>query len=1023
MLGMRLSSTDDMQWIFYSNQCGLDVDLFLLDDSFSVGDILFIDWDLIRAYALYRSISIKSDDITNVNHILTIDEDSECKLTAVSSALGTPTPCHQGIPISDLSTFDITKSHYTVFVTAEHAILINESSSNISYVTVNERAFTFTRNKMEMDISITNHDAIYGGSYIQFEINPKQTVPTQPNGTVLITADEALFISDDNMILMDIRFEDTDNTACRLQFTRNDTLHSINCSDQLLIPPGMTSKPIHDNNYTIYMHSNDIILSTRSKIHYLSREIQTLAVNMSSFVYLGEAIHLNVSIMDDIITQTTSKLFVTSTDLNIDVIIDIEYSKKGHHSCEIESVSTGTSRLCTEGILFHRLKSFMIGSTYEITFRSEDTYLTQYTIQIEIEECDIGYGLLAPNDDALNVPCTPCALNTINYYPNSKCTDCSDVDGIECLGASNLTIDFNYWAHFDPQQNLILATYCPAGFCCSRKDGCVHDVASPNASSSNLCAKHRDASMPLCGGCITGYSEVFGTANCSKCTSNHYELLLFPLFIAMVYVLFLAHFNTNTETNFDTSQKELSYAKLFAKDDMEAIKIAILRPMVYLFQAISIITIQTGYAFYLQPLIDVFSMQFIIAEYGGNDGLCLTTHLTAIWKLLWYLFFPIAMLIIILIYYVVYEKLSAFRFKRFKPNFLSALWHSVLIMLGTFLDKMFKILACRRIDSDEIGTVHFYAGNHQCYGMEWIISLCVLLLIIVFWIGIWYYLYKMEPKQRNSTKSMSRNLTQSYKQRFWYWEFILITRRISLAFIITFNYLSESFTQYILLSILIFYLIIHVKYSPFKHGRVNYFETFCIVLLILGLTCLGFDLQQISPLFVAIVLSLVVLIPFILFIYFIVILIKTYHNQTHKDNSNAAGNIDWDEMRLSTLRGRMTGSQQDVFAHMDIGLPSTAASTLRSRASISKDVNDNKNDNNIQLTETNTGETTCKPVKSTPVKVMGTGDTSSSESKKSNESTIDIVYSDDEMEIDDADLKWVDKAFEDGDDDDDDEQP
>eukprot|EP01084_Bolivina_argentea_P299256 515809_1 len=285
-------------------------------------------------------------------------------------------------------------------------------------------------------------------------------------------------------------------------------------------------------------------------------------------------------------------------------------------------------------------------------------------------------------------------------------------------------------------------------------------------------------------------------------------------------------------------------------------------------------------------------------------------------------------------------------------------------MLGTFLDKMFKILACRRLDSDAIGTVHFYAGNVMCYGLEWTLSLCTLILLIVFWIVMWYKLYMMDPLKRNSTKSVTRNLSRSYKPRFWYWEFILITRRISLAFIITFNYLSESFTQYILLSILIFYLTIHVKYSPFKHGRVNYFETFCIVLLILGLTCLGFDLQQISPLFVAIVLSLVVLIPFILFIYFIVILIKTYHNQTHKDNSNAAGNIDWDEMRLSTLRGRMTGSQQDVFAHMDIGLPSTAASTLRSRASISKDVNDNKNDNNIQLTEANAGDTTpCKPVK------------------------------------------------------------
>eukprot|EP01083_Nonionella_stella_P146563 461143_1 len=641
-------------------------------------------------------------------------------------------------------------------------------------------------------------------------------------------------MSDDNTILMEIRFEDS---TCFLQFTRNDDFHSMNCSDPLLIPSDMTPKPIHDNNYTISMYSNDVVLSEQSNIHHMSRTIQRLAVNLSKFVYLGEALHLNVSVMDDIITQSTSKLFVSSNDLNIDVIIDIQYTNNAQDTCEIESVSTGTSRLCTDGILFHRLKSSMIGSRYEILFHSEDTYLTQDTMQIEIEQCDIGYGLLlTPNDDNIdiNVPCTPCAPNTINLYPNSRCADCSDVDGIECLGSSDLKIDFNYWMNFDIQSNAFISSYCPSGYCCLQQNGCFYDNASVG-----LCALNRNASIPLCGGCNDGFVEVFGNTNCMKCADNHYEYLLLPIFLALLYVIALAHLNTDSKDP-NKNKKEINYTVIFVKDDLEAIKIALLRPLTYLFQCIAVITIQTGYAFYLQPVLELFSMQFVFintTDDDGSSGICFTTHLNAIAKEIWYLFHPFAMFVIIFIYYVTYDKLKLFEWTKRKPNFAAAFWQTLLICMGAILSKMFKILACRTLDTDV--TVHFYAGNVECYGYEWMACAISLLIIVMVWCGIWYYLYGLEPLKRASSKAMTKNITHSYRKECWYWEFVFLTRRILLALIITFNYLNESFTQYTLLTILIIYLVIHLKYQPFKHGRVNYFETICIMLLIFGLTALG----------------------------------------------------------------------------------------------------------------------------------------------------------------------------------------
>eukprot|EP01083_Nonionella_stella_P019439 54016_1 len=135
------------------------------------------------------------------------------------------------------------------------------------------------------------------------------------------------------------------------------------------------------------------------------------------------------------ITQSSSQLIVKSTDLDIDVVIDIEYKHSAIDTCEIVSPSTGTTDPCGDGIPFNRFRRSMIGSTYQIVIQSRDTYLTQYIIPISIENCDIGSGLIIVSRNAgVNIPCTQCAVNSINIYQNSECADCNDVDGIQCSG-------------------------------------------------------------------------------------------------------------------------------------------------------------------------------------------------------------------------------------------------------------------------------------------------------------------------------------------------------------------------------------------------------------------------------------------------------------------------------------------------------------------------------------------------------------------------------------------------------------
>ena len=57
--------------------------------------------------------------------------------------------------------------------------------------------------------------------------------------------------------------------------------------------------------------------------------------------------------------------------------------------------------------------------------------------------------------------------------------------------------------------------------------GCnYNNTVEEKETSSALCGVNRDPYTPLCGSCIEGYSEAFGTSGCKKCEGNN----LYPFF-------------------------------------------------------------------------------------------------------------------------------------------------------------------------------------------------------------------------------------------------------------------------------------------------------------------------------------------------------------------------------------------------------------------------------------------------------------------------------------------------------------
>ena len=176
-----------------------------------------------------------------------------------------------------------------------------------------------------------------------------------------------------------------------------------------------------------------------------------------------------------------------------------------------------------------------------------------------------------------------------------------------------------------------------------------------------------------------------------------------------------------------------------------------------------------------------------------------------------------------------------------RKNIISVLWSLVLIAMGNLLTKVFRMLACESVGDK---TVHFYAGYLDCYGPIWFNSLCVLLLIIIFWGVVWYRLYKMDKHLRDNNLSSMRTVTKAYKPKYWYWEIILISRRILLSAMITFDYFKPDYFKFSLLIILLVYLCIQIMYIPFRYNKVNNIEFLCMLMLCIALGCIICDIES-----------------------------------------------------------------------------------------------------------------------------------------------------------------------------------
>ena len=603
---------------------------------------------------------------------------------------------------------------------------------------------------------------------------------------------------------------------------------------------------------------------------------------------------------------------------------------------EINIDENGKCVECESGILFPGITLDDVGQT--ITFSgsvNNNAMIIDHLINITIIPCPSAFG-------SNNNQCDLCSRGYFSLLPsNDSCYYCNqaDLDGIACEGGDTIIIDYNYWimtykyqsgnaidnAALFTQNEYILSALCPNDYCCQKEQGCnfVQD-------SDELCAANRNSTAYLCGKCLDGYSEVFGTTNCSECTRDYIERLLLPIFYGFLLTMFIFFVKSRkVDTGKDVAEKvKISCCKKHCRccfeekikpnnskgDDIDAkpamqweeyrrsAEKMLTKVITYYYQSVGYILTTTGIQSSLYGFVELFNLNvFTAISWGSNgnqsdDGYCLFKNMTMPQKLLIQLTSSASILFFILMFYLLNRIASINLCKPLKRNinYGQSLLTALLICIGQVLSIMFQLLACRNIG--EYKSVHYFFGSEECYGAIWIGSLISLITMILsfsmLFVVIWFH---QRSRKQCKTKENQRGqlyyypVIGTYKDEYWYWELVMFIRR--LLFALVFIVFDDNNLKISMGVLLLIYSFIHQHYLPFRWKYVNKLDSYLIA-SITAIIFMDANSANTDTGFYSFIISLLILFPIIWFIWFLIANRRACKNKKGRDGPKIVYDVD-----------------------------------------------------------------------------------------------------------------------------------
>ena len=417
---------------------------------------------------------------------------------------------------------------------------------------------------------------------------------------------------------------------------------------------------------------------------------------------------------------------------------------------------------------------------------------------------------------------------------------------------------------------------------------------------------------PSYSACLPGYSEAINSSKCMICEKHNYGLLIRAFVLSMAFVTYLIATNENediqtsppTPSPTNTSALKSAFKKVKKLFDDEYFmllsKTLVLKVLVFYQQQLRYILWPSSleeFTPYVQTIAALFNFEATIPGKSSDEPICFYEGLTSKEKILTGLIPPIFSAVILFFTFIFGRMLkcqiecqicdSSKSTSCLNTNFGKAFLGLFVLCAGQLFNVAFKILNCQRIGSRHF---HFYFGEEECHwssptnliAMSFVIS-------ILLSFGIMFIELRKQTKEHREDPDYSLNaLCKYYRPQCYYWEFVILLRRITIALYAIFW--TSSWFPIVLISFLLFYLYALYKFEPFKTKEANGAE-FILMSCIIVVIFIQSSLYRTDSIRYAasVVLALFIIIPiFAVFVYSMIMLHRIRKHPDQFDFSKRA---------------------------------------------------------------------------------------------------------------------------------------
>eukprot|EP00359_Climacostomum_virens_P007602 CAMPEP_0204901898 /NCGR_PEP_ID=MMETSP1397-20131031/3348_1 /ASSEMBLY_ACC=CAM_ASM_000891 /TAXON_ID=49980 /ORGANISM="Climacostomum Climacostomum virens, Strain Stock W-24" /LENGTH=1637 /DNA_ID=CAMNT_0052070321 /DNA_START=1200 /DNA_END=6113 /DNA_ORIENTATION=- len=446
------------------------------------------------------------------------------------------------------------------------------------------------------------------------------------------------------------------------------------------------------------------------------------------------------------------------------------------------------------------------GTTLSLTVWCQDPAIAHLKEEFFLRSCMIGE-YQAQND------CYICPPDSYSFDPLTPCKECSS--NAKCFGNYTVVPKEGYWRLDFLSENF---------YECPRKASCL----GPEDSDYSLTGKCEEGYHGVkCSGCVQGYSMT-GRYECSECIQNTktYVMRAFMCLLVAVFAVGSVWLSLRAAT------RNRSLMSVYLKILMNYFQITSVTTYFKLNWPSLFVQLISANMTLSDASDKTFTASCIFPELNSKETFYLNISVIAV--------LPFCLICATIVVWVLI-RLQSVPVDHWRDKLVGSM--TVLIFLiHPFLTKqMFSIFACEKVESDSWISSDFsimcWDYEHYFYVLAFampslIIWVCFLPIFCVF------FLFKKRMKLEDaSSKYILGFLYHGYRPEVFYWEFVVLYRKIGIIVVAVFMNTYETNQAVTAVILLFFFYVLQIRVKPYSNAKLNTTEELSIVVSTTTISC------------------------------------------------------------------------------------------------------------------------------------------------------------------------------------------